>query len=102
MSAKQRDKSAEHVIDLTQAEYFVARPAPPSTVLLTLPDKVDVTPAPEERERDGDLGLAAALPIKRHPVRARFRGFEPLTILGIAVVLTIGALMLTLAASFRH
>jgi hypothetical protein len=97
MSIKQHEKADDLVIDLTRAEYFAARSAPASPISLTLPDLIDPAPAPAgNRERYGDLGLAAALPIKRQRRRARFRDFDPLTVLAIAVVLTVGALMFTL------
>lgn len=99
MSLKQRERSDDIVIDLTKAEYFASNAVPATKFLLTLPDKSEQPPAPpDDRARYGDLGLAATLPIKRRRLRARFRDVDALTLLGITVVLSVSALMLTLLA----
>jgi hypothetical protein len=101
MGIKQDERSGDVVIDLTQAEYFAVSPTPTSRFLLTLPDKADHAPAPEDRQRYGDLGLAATLPIKPHRFRTRLRDFEPLTVLAITVVLAVAAVMLILVGTLR-
>jgi hypothetical protein len=119
MKIRQHDAtSGKVVIDLTEQPYFTA-PQKPLTLqaasglervretdddpVVTNPVYLaDRPPAPaDETMRFGGLGLAAVMDVGAHPIRARARRVDVLTVFAIGVVAAVGAVMLTLAMTLR-
>jgi hypothetical protein len=110
--------SGKLVVDLTEQPYFAA-PQQPLTlhaasglerVRDTDDDPVVTNPvyltdhptaATDNTMHFGGLGLAAVMDVGAHPIRARARHINVLTIFAITVVVAVGAVMLTLAMTLR-
>lgn len=105
------------VIDLTKVPYFVAPPSleePSSQERLTggnaddnvlvIPDyTVDRNPAASATlHLGGSLGTAAVLDVAAHPIRARARRINFVTITAIPLVAGVAMVMATLIVTFRR
>ena len=73
--------------------------------VLTIPDyREDRAPSPEKSSLHfgGGLGTAAVLDVAAHPIRARARQINPLTVMAITVIVGVALVMLTMVVTFKY
>lgn len=96
-------------VDLTSVPFFngtkqLAPREAADDVWTVFPDyRFDRLPAPQEpgQHFGGGLGLAAVMDVKAHPVRARSRRIDILTVFAITVVAAVGAVMMVMVGALR-
>jgi hypothetical protein len=112
-----KHESTRVAIDLTQVPYY---PAPAEPLVLqeasgfervresvedadtTSTYRIDRHPKPDrDSQCFGGLGLAAVMDVSAHPLRARARGINVLTIFAITAVVTVAAVMAMVVGTFR-
>lgn len=123
MGTKQHEVSDSRVvIGLTSVPYFATDPSTPVVVreasgLERVRDasveadanaevqphyRIDRPPGPaDDPMHFAGLGLAAVMDVGGHPIRARARRINVLTLVAITVILAVGAVMITLAATLK-
>lgn len=109
MTVKQRKPTSyQTTIDLTALPYFAEpRRAPDATSeenMLVIPDYlVDRKPSAFiPGQRYAGIGLAAVMDVGAHPVRARLRRINVMSILAITAIAGVVLVFATLVATFRH
>jgi hypothetical protein len=109
-------ESSRVTIDLTQVPYFPAQAGPlelqEASGLERVRGLVEVEPPASYRFDHhplpsddsmffGGLGLAAVMDVSAHPLRARARRINVMTIFAITAVAAVGLVMATVIATFR-
>lgn len=66
--------------------------------------RIDRIPLPRDPEQrfGGGLGTATVRDVSAHPIRARLRHFDVLTVVAVSFVAAVAIVILTLVATFRY
>ncbi|HVV76532.1 MAG TPA: hypothetical protein VHC43_10890 [Mycobacteriales bacterium] len=123
MIVTQRDpKAPSAVIDLTATPYFDAPQIPAQPLMLIEASGLErVRPTDDETisanayrtdrvpsasdldlHFGGGLGPASVLDVGAHPLRARARSLDLMTVMAVALLVGVGLLMLTVVATLRY